>query len=668
MIFKTQRSRRQDLLLSRRKLISKTSLEKFPDPKILESISHRHSMKMYESRFFGKDFQPASSQIERNLSHSALRDRDFDDRSLLNSFIIKKESVFERAKSPVDVRVADFESKVPDAHGKTFKSEFEGKAEPENADFGKKPIGVLNFQANPVDTTKEKRPNLAEVTSNVKEINKCQIDDNTEVNIKISILNINHSQPVGDQKEIFSKEASPMKIIEQNPNTSKPKGQSGESELKGFDRIDLIEDFLVEELARDPVVQTVIPRLEHPVPNLPKRIPKIDIGSLEEKDILKIKQKVKMEEMEGVAPAQATPTSCPKPTKQLFETEHNEMLKMLKATDPETEAVREKCSPKEDVEEVIYAIRTNIETIVEYSDLLIKIISEEFLEEVLGRANRFQADRATFDSLMQREYQPEGWSREFLSSLQLDPLYVQEVCNNLNRSPPAKSKNSSHVLHERRFKENQQHPQENTDKKNHFLDSDFQSTKIHETSNLSKIQLKTISNIDNFATIRSFSNCKSHDKSLNQAQSVDPGRYKYANVWDFPAKPYCLLGKKIFLRLTDKILSSYAEANIQENLFDIQKIFHRSIFDAFNESLSEYVFRTKMYSIFMEEIFILKKPGFDLDDLNFFLAKAKFIVIEKASEMVGFLVNKEDSELGRPRAAANLKRITQTTCPRTPST
>ena len=181
--------------------------------------------------------------------------------------------------------------------------------------------------------------------------------------------------------------------------------------------------------------------------------------------------------------------------------------------------------------------------------------------------------------------------------------------------------------------------------------SDKRSTKAQEFSDLSKLNLKTISNIDNFATIRSFTDGKTGEKTITSTgNGINPSnlnKFKFKNVWDFPSKPYCLLGKRIFLRLTDKILSSYAEANIQENLFDIQKIFHRSIFDAFNESFSEYVFRTKKYGIFMEEIFILKKKEFNLEDLSFFLAKAKFILIEKASELVGFLLNKEDSELGK---------------------
>ena len=135
--------------------------------------------------------------------------------------------------------------------------------------------------------------------------------------------------------------------------------------------------------------------------------------------------------------------------------------------------------------------------------------------------------------------------------------------------------------------------------------------------------------------------------SRKHSESDKLETFFHANVWDFPEKPFCCLSKQIFLRLTDKILSSYAQANIQENLFDIQKIFHRSIFDAYNESLSEYLFRLKTYSLFPEEVGVLRKPKFDENDLGYCLAKAKFILIEKASEMVGFMLNKEDSAMGK---------------------
>jgi hypothetical protein len=245
---------------------------------------------------------------------------------------------------------------------------------------------------------------------------------------------------------------------------------------------------------------------------------------------------------------------------------------------------------------------------------------------------------------MENEFKNGGWKRKFLEDMELESSYINQIILNLV-SETSKGKIPSEFVGDQTSKENCIKKQIK-DPMAIYTQSDKRSTKAQESSNLSKLQLKTISNIDNFATMRSFSEEKFMEKISEKASPSQINRFKFKNIWDYPSKPYLILGKEVFLKLTDKILSSYAEANIQENLFDIQKIFHRSIFDAFNESLSEYIFRTKKYNIFMEEILILKKSQFDFDDLSFFLAKAKYILIEKASEMVGFLLNKEDSELG----------------------
>jgi hypothetical protein len=613
-------------------MISKTSLEKFPDPRVLESLSQRHSTKLFESKVYVKDSLPISSQFEKQMSYSTLRNREKDneEKSIINSFIVKKESAVEINKAQEDFhQLVKSHLFLKDNTDRNITANFmkENVINIYKKDEEER-VEIKNDQSLVQESLK--------ISSKKKLIEKSNIEENNDVNIKISILNINHQKMFENNQEPIIKTPS-LKILENEPKSNKKKP---EISLKNFEQFDLIENFLVDDLVSEKPFSLITHKLAQPSNPVSKRIPKLDIGSLEEREILKIKAKVKQEELDAMSQPSATPQGSTIP-KQLFhahplETEKDN-LEIIK--EPETQLELKKS--REEVEEVIYAIRTNIETIVEYSDLLIKIISEEFLSELLNKINNFQADKNKVKRLTLQEYQPGGWNPAFLKEMELSPDYIQEICLNINGLIPEQSKNTSFVLQERKFKEN-------IKIKTNVIEKDLQSTRVNETSNLSKLYIKTISNIDNFATIPSFSNGKSNEKSatLCKNSSFEAHKFKFKNVWDYPAKPYCLLDKKIFLRLTDKILSSYAGANIQENLFDIQKIFHRSIFDAFNESLTEYVFRTRLYNIFLEEIHILKKKKFDLDDLNFFLAKAKFIVIEKASEMVGFLVNKEDSELG----------------------
>ena len=401
--------------------------------------------------------------------------------------------------------------------------------------------------------------------------------------------------------------------------------------------------------------------------------------------------------------------------------------------------------PKDDNEEIVYAIRTNIETIVEYSELLVKIIQEEFAEEVLTKINNLKWNPNLVLECLDKENHREGWTKDLLARMGLETHTIKEIRVNFNKFDVDSIKNTSNRIVSNSDKENLAGQQnyglgnKDSSKEGNVIDkidiedhiSQTSKTKSGEkpktaflkinideqTSNSNMRQAgKTISNIDNFCTLRDISSeefspnqknsnfpkliekksnsstpCIEEDfgpKSFLKEQSAstqiknnnrqirnlssqnefaastsfsnkfpklflgkptesDIENYFFNNVWDFPSKPYLALPKAIFLRLTDKILSSYAEANIQENLFDIQKIFHRSIFDAFNESLSEYVFRLKRYSLFAEEVDILRKRQFDWNDLGFALAKSKYILIEKASEMVGFLLNKEDSTMGK---------------------
>lgn len=577
-------------------------------------------MRLYESRVLGKE-AIVSSQVDRGVSSSNLRDKDCDNKSILNSFIIKKESIVTREKESkctseilrninADLTPTDNGNK-PTERQTTLKVRSKECLQPNTPT----PELVVDFE----------KTSLESPTEFGTERQEDPPGESTEVNIKISILNMNN--PCLKSAGKVDPETSQHR---DSPAQCESPSEPSAPNIRQFARFDLIEEFLLEDTLADSLFGPLTESLAEKDQPERQRIPKLDIGSLEEKGLYDLKERAETEVV-SVTNLEGSSQTIEMNVPSLTRAEDQHMLTMMKENSNYERVVAGNDKSGEEGEEVIYAIRTNIETIVEYSDLLIKIISEEFMDEVLATINRFHADRSRIDSLIEHEYQAGGWDSEFLHRMGFEPDYISQVCLNLNReNANTKSRLASPG---ESLKENQERGNQAGK-----VTSDKRSTKAQESSGQSKSQLKTISNIDNFATLRSWSEAKR-------------GR-----AWDLPVKPYCVLGKNVFLRLTDKILSSYAEANIQENLFDIQKVFHRSIFDSFNESLTEYVFRTKKYNIFLEEILILKKPRFDIEDLSFFLAKAKFILIEKASEMVGFLLNKEDSELGRPH---------QTTSPRT---
>ena len=378
---------------------------------------------------------------------------------------------------------------------------------------------------------------------------------------------------------------------------------------------------------------------------------------------------------------------------------------------------------EEENEEVVYAIRTNIETIVEYSDLLLKIIQEDFFEEALARINHLKQIPNLVKESLDRESETGGWSLSFLKKFGLPKKEAMQmvldigsrgageramISKNQNQNQENQNQNLEIDAQTRKAntkqtlgqfnnmvtgKEDLDEPskkqptgtsdklktQENAgpdrvqttihqDLSNHEgvdlntamvqdIKSDFPNNltnlnipnkpKRSPTSISSRKSTTTISNMDNFATINEDLDSKTQPhiktESSNLSNTILP---QSLHIWEYPSKPYLALPKEVFLRLTEKILSSYADSNIQQNLFDIQKIFHRSIFDAFNESLSEYVFRLRVCSVIPAEIDLLRKVRFDGDDLMFALNKAKYLLTEKASEMVGFLLNKEDSGLG----------------------
>lgn len=88
---------------------------------------------------------------------------------------------------------------------------------------------------------------------------------------------------------------------------------------------------------------------------------------------------------------------------------------------------------KEESEEIVYAIRTNIETIIEYSELLVKIIQDEFIDTVLVRVNELKQKAHLIKESWLQETRKGGWTKEFLRGFGMGPDQIDEVQLNLNR-------------------------------------------------------------------------------------------------------------------------------------------------------------------------------------------------------------------------------------------
>ena len=105
--------------------------------------------------------------------------------------------------------------------------------------------------------------------------------------------------------------------------------------------------------------------------------------------------------------------------------------------------------------------------------------------------------------------------------------------------------------------------------------------------------------------------------------------------------------EKVFLALEKEILSNYENMNIVEELFEMQKIYHRSIFDAYNASLLNVLLRRNLsfFSLLEPQKSSLKQSRSATKVLN----QAKETVLDHASILCGILKDKEDSMMGNIR-------------------
>lgn len=116
-------------------------------------------------------------------------------------------------------------------------------------------------------------------------------------------------------------------------------------------------------------------------------------------------------------------------------------------------------------------------------------------------------------------------------------------------------------------------------------------------------------------------------------------------VWQGRSPGTYPLSSVIYLDLERQILDGYKDLNILSELYEIQRIFHRSVFDSFNETLASLLFNWRKFELSPFEASLLSKDQLSSKELETILIKAKSLVVENSAFLCGLLQEKEDSLL-----------------------
>ncbi len=83
-----------------------------------------------------------------------------------------------------------------------------------------------------------------------------------------------------------------------------------------------------------------------------------------------------------------------------------------------------------------------------------------------------------------------------------------------------------------------------------------------------------------------------------------------------------------------------------EELFEMQRIYHRCIFDAFNEIFYSLANNSANFNFTLIEQRTIQSSHISESSLNFYLMKTKLILLEYTMLLCGLIKDKEDSMLG----------------------
>lgn len=115
--------------------------------------------------------------------------------------------------------------------------------------------------------------------------------------------------------------------------------------------------------------------------------------------------------------------------------------------------------------------------------------------------------------------------------------------------------------------------------------------------------------------------------------------------WQWKTDPRLILTEVQYLSLEEQILENYENMNIVEELFEMQRIYHRCVFDCFNEKLTDIVHMAINDGIFENEH--LSTDAEATIFLKELLLRARNSLLENTLLLCGLIRDKEDSMMGR---------------------
>ena len=117
--------------------------------------------------------------------------------------------------------------------------------------------------------------------------------------------------------------------------------------------------------------------------------------------------------------------------------------------------------------------------------------------------------------------------------------------------------------------------------------------------------------------------------------------------WEKKTNHVFLLKETEFLTLEDQILENYKCMNINEQLFEMQRIFHRCIFDSFNEILTKTYLEKNFEAIKKKNKRENKKLNWKKEHKMQFIYLAKNKLLDNTLTLCGLIKDKEDSMMGK---------------------
>ena len=240
-------------------------------------------------------------------------------------------------------------------------------------------------------------------------------------------------------------------------------------------------------------------------------------------------------------------------------------------------------------EETVYGIRTNMNAISEYCSYLINYIEDNYIE------------------LMKKNIIEVKNKKKMVKNLEKNDISFnsQKICDDLN---------------------------------NNF------------GNNINKKPIKSFNKISDNIMTKNFNYKNLYDildSNVIIKKTMDRKYKMYKDylfeVWLTKANKNFIFSEKIYIDLEKTILDSYKDMQIMEELFKMQKIFHRCIFDAFNEILFSLSSLNKNFDFDQNDLKILKSKKISENIIDFYLRNCKRILLEKTMFCCGLIKDKEDS-------------------------